>query len=492
MRAMLGSRHLRLASLALVTLVAHPARADFEAEDIEIRISLGEQQPEMEKLLIEWVDLNTGTWNTAGLESFVPLVGAKLAELGFEVKIEPGVEFEYPDRDAARSGPLLVAERKAQVNPEQARHFLLLGHVDTVFEPDSKFQKYAPDPANPRHAFGPGVMDMKGGIVAMLYALRALAESGDLARADYTVLINSDEELGSLASRPRIEAEARRAQLGFVFEPARESGEMARSRSGVGQFHLAVEGVASHVATSQRDGRSAIVAIAKKVIAIESLTDYERGIILNVGTISGGTKRNIVPAHAEAWIDLRFDEPAQGLEVQRELGRIAQANDGAGTSGKLWGLLHRPPKVETPEVTELLAAHRKVVSRLGYGVPEAVHSAGVTDGSIMAEAGLPTLDSMGVRGGGAHTDQEFIVLSSLAERATIAAILLRQLSREAPEPSDATETPAPPAEETAPAEPEAAPAPAKPRSGLPPGGVKLESPRPSPPVIAGSRPVVGP
>jgi len=469
MRGMRGRAFTGISLLACVALLAAPARAELEAEDVEIRVLLAEQQPEMEKLLADWVDRNTGTWNTAGLEAFAAQIAEPLSALGFEVKIEPGVPLDYPDRVDARTGPLIVAERKAQIAPEAARHFLLLGHTDTVFEPDSGFQKYAPDPANPRRALGPGVIDMKGGLVVLLYALRALAESGDLPRADYTVLVNSDEEIGSLGSRAAIEAASRRAQLGFVFEPAREGGEMARSRSGVGQFHLAVKGVASHVATSQRDGRSAIVALARKVIAIESLTDYDRGILLNVGTISGGTKRNIVPDHAEAWIDVRFDDVAQGKEVQRELERIALANDGAGTSAKLWGMLHRPPKLETPEVTELLAKHRKVAAALRYGTPEPVHSAGVTDGSIMAEVGLPTLDSMGVRGGGAHTENEYIELASLSERATIAALLLRQLAREE------RDEPKPP-----------------PRSGLPPGEAKLESPRPSPPVIAGSRPVVGP
>ncbi len=459
-----------VALVAPVALFARPARAELDAEDVEIRVLLGEQQPEMETLLADWVERNTGTWNTPGLEAFAPLVAERLAALGFELSVEPGVPLEYPDRKEARTGPLIVAERKAQIAPERARHFLLLGHSDTVFEPDSSFQKYAPDPRNPRRAVGPGVIDMKGGLVVMLYALRALAESGDLARADFTVLVNSDEEIGSLGSRPRIEAESKRAQLGFVFEPSREGGEMARSRSGVGQFHLSVEGVASHVATSQRDGRSAIIALAKKVIAIESLTDYDRGIILNVGTISGGTKRNIVPEHAEAWIDVRYDEIGQGREVQRQLERIAMTNDGAGTSAKLWGRLHRPPKPETPAVMQLLAVHRELAAALHFATPEAVHSAGVTDGSIMAAAGLPTLDTMGVRGGGAHTNEEYIELASLSERATLAAIMLRKLAREAPEGrGDAPSG-----------------------SGLPAGAAKLESRRPSPPVIAGSRPVVGP
>ena len=470
MRAMWGKALFAIGLLALAGLLARPARAELDAEDVEIRVLLAEQQPEMEKLLASFVDQNTGTWNAVGLEAFAAPIAAALQALGFEVKIEPGVTLEYPDRKDARTGPLIVAQRKAQIAPEQARHFLLLGHADTVFEMDSTFQKYAPDPANPSRALGPGVSDMKGGLVVMLYALRALAENGDLGRSDYTVLVNSDEEIGSLGSRPRIEAEARRAQLGFVFEPSREGGEMARSRSGVGQFHLSVEGVASHVATSQRDGRSAIVALAKKVLAVEALTDYDRGIILTVGTIFGGVKRNIVPGHAEAWIDVRYEDVEQGREVQRALERIAMANDGAGTSALLWGMLHRAPKPETPQVTQLLAAHRKLSSELHYATPEAMHSAGATDGSIMAEAGLPTLDSMGVRGGGAHTDGEYIELPSLSERAMLAAILLRQLARDAPEP--------PPAAPLGP--------------GFPGAGAKLESRRPSPPVIAGSRPVVGP
>ncbi|MGH7290829.1 MAG: M20/M25/M40 family metallo-hydrolase, partial [Myxococcota bacterium] len=230
----------RLCLVALAVLLALPARAQLAAEDLEIRVLLAEQQPEMEKLLADWVDRNTGTWNIAGLEAFAPLIAEPLKALGFEVTIEPGAAFEYPDRKDARTGPLIVAQRKAQIAPERARHFLLLGHADTVFEPDSDFQKFAPDPNSPRRAIGPGVNDMKGGLVVLLYALRALAESGDLSRADYTVVVNADEEIGSLGSRSRIEAESRSAQLGFVFEPAREGGEMARSRSGIGQFHLSV------------------------------------------------------------------------------------------------------------------------------------------------------------------------------------------------------------------------------------------------------------
>ena len=447
---------------------AGPARAQLDAEDLELRVGIEARQAELEAQLADWVGRNTGSWNTAGLEAFAPLLGAELASLGFEVRIDPPAPLDYPDRKDARTGPIVLAERRAFVEPEHARSFLLVGHFDTVFEADSPFQTFAVDPNDPSHAIGPGVTDMKGGLVILVAALRALAESGDLGRCDVTVLLNSDEELGSLGSRPTIEEAARHAELGFVFESARAGGEMSRSSGGVGQFHLAVTGVAAHASSAATEGHSAIVALARKVIAIESLTDYDRGVLLNVGTIAGGTKRNIVPDRADAWIDLRYDETAVGEETKRRLEEIARAIDVPGTSASLWGRLHRPPKPASPAVDELLAAHRKVTRELGYAAPDPVHSTGVTDGTLTAAVGLPTLDSMGARGGAAHTEREFVVRASLAERAAIAAVLLRKLAR-------APSTPA-----------------ALRPTGLPAPPPKLESSSPSPAVIAGSRPVVGP
>lgn len=457
-----------LAAAAIVasSLAAAPPREVLDAEDVELRVAIAARQPELEARLADWVDRNTGTWNAAGLEAFAAILAAELRALDFEVTVEPSAALDYPDRAGARTGPLVQAERRAAVDPERARHFLLLGHFDTVFEPDSPFQNWRIDPSAPERATGPGASDMKGGLVVLLEALRALRESGDLARADVTVLLNADEEIGSLGSRPRIEAAARRAQVALVFEPAPEGGEQARARSGAGQFHLDVYGVAAHAATSPTEGRSAIVALAKKVIAIESLSDHERGILVNVGTISGGTKRNIVPEHAEAWIDVRYEEAGQGEELRAALAKIAAAPDLPGTRANLWGLLHRPPRPPTPEADRLLALQRQIARELGYPAPEAVHSASVTDGSLTAAAGVPTLDSLGVRGGGAHTDREYVVRESLAERAAIAAVLLRQLVRA---PTDGGEA-----------------------AGLPPRPAKLESSGPSPAVIAGSRPVVGP
>lgn len=414
----------------LVLMVAAPlcAASELDVEERALRDGLAARQAEMVALLERWVRRNTGTWNLAGLEEFSQELVGPLVELGFRVERERG-GLEYPGRGSVELGPLVLARREG---PPGAQRFLLVGHYDTVFEPDSPFEDYRLDPEQPGHAIGPGVTDMKGGLVVLLYALRALAESGDLERAAWTVVLNADEEIGSLGSRARIEAEGRNATLGFVFESARPGGDMVVSRRGLGQFYLTVRGVAAHAGSSHDKGRSAVLALAHKVVEIEQLTDYGAGITLNTGTIHGGSKRNIVPEFAEAWIDLRYDEPVQGEAIRERLQRIAAKPHVEGTRAELWGTLHRPPKRDTPAMRELLELHGEVARALGMPPPAPIHAGGGTDGSLLGALGLATLDSVGVRGGSAHTDREYVVLESLSERAAIAAILLRRLALRPP------------------------------------------------------------
>ena len=270
---------------------------------------------------------------------------------------------------------------------------------------------------------------MKGGLVILFEALGALTETGDLDRASWTVLLNGDEEIGSLGSRTTIEEEARKADRGFVFESAQDGGAMVSSRRGLGQFHLSVHGVASHAGSAHERGRSAIRAIAAKILAIEALTDYERGVTLTVGTVQGGSKRNIVPGFAEAWIDLRYDDAETGERMKARLEEIARAEDVPGTHAELWGSLHRPPKLETPEVRRMIEQYDAIARGLGLDPSPPRHSGGGTDGSLMGAVGLATLDSVGAAGGRAHTDEEFVDLASLPARAANVAILLRRLIR---------------------------------------------------------------
>lgn len=424
-------RQVALAVTALLALCATgPAAAEaLDAEEIEVKVLIDERRDEMVRTLAAWVDVNTGSWNGPGLDAFARLLSEPLRELGFDVEILPGEPVDLPGRERGATGPVIRARRPAGLHVEHPLRLLLVGHFDTVFESDSPFQRFEIDENKPRRATGPGVADMKGGLVVMLEALRGLRAVGDLDDAEWTVLLNSDEEIGSLGSRARIESEARRADLGFVFESAHH-GAMVRSRRGLGQFHLVVKGVAAHAGSAHEHGRSAIHEMAAKILRIEALTDYERGLTLNVGTVRGGTKRNVVPEHAEIWIDMRYDAPALGEEARQALEAAARDTVIEGTESTLWGQLHRPPKIATPEVIALLAKHRSVAEALRISLPDALHVGGGTDGSLMGAVGLTTLDSMGAVGGSAHTAGEYVDLDSLPARASLAAVLLRRLIRE--------------------------------------------------------------
>ncbi len=433
-------RHVPLALCALL-LAAAPrlasgaptegeGAAGLDAEEIELKVRIAERHDEMVRTLAAWVDVNTGSWNGPGLDAFARLLAAPLQALGFEVEILTGEEIDLPGRGRVATGPLLHARRRARTQGQRPPlRLLLVGHFDTVFEPDSPFQRFEPDPDDPQRATGPGVADMKGGLVVLFEALRGLDALGELDDAEWTVLLNSDEELGSLGSRGLIESEARRAEVGFVFESAHEGG-MVRSRRGLGQFYLTVEGVAAHAGSAHDQGRSAVHEIATKILRIEALTDYGRGLTLNVGIVRGGSKRNIVPERAEVWIDMRYDAPELGQEARGALEAVAKETVVDGTHSTLWGRLHRPPKPATPEVDALLEQHERVAQALGILLPQPRHAGGGTDGSLMGAVGLATLDSMGAVGGAAHTRREYVDLSSLPSRAALAAVLLRRLVRE--------------------------------------------------------------
>lgn len=413
------------AGALVVALCAPVAHAGLAAEEIELRVAIEGWRAEMLERLRAWVELNTGSENLPGLQRFAALLPAQLTPLGFAVETREGGRSEGAPGQERALGPLLIARRPA--GAPGARRFLLVGHYDTLFEPDSPFQHFEPSPDGAR-ATGPGTSDMKGGLVVLLYALRALAESGALDRADWTLLLNADEELGSPGSREVIEREARRAEIGFVFESAHEGGAMVASRRGVGEFALDVRGVAAHAGNAHSTGRSAVRALADKILKLEALTDYERGVTVNVGTVRGGTKRNAVPDFAEAGIDVRFDRAEDGEAVRAEIERIAAETVVEGTSASLRGGLHRPAKPASDATRRLLDAHAAVARDLALSLPPAAHSGGGTDGSLMAAAGLATLDSLGVVGGGAHTEREYVDLASLPERAALAAILLRRLA----------------------------------------------------------------
>ena len=305
-----------------------------------------------------------------------------------------------------------------------------MGHIDTVFPPDSPFQTFRRQGDT---IYGPGVADMKGGLVVMLYALKALAAADALDEAAFTVLLNSDEEMGSLSSRRYLEEEALNHDWGLVYE---SSGidTMTRQRKGIGQARLVVTGRAAHSGGAHEQGLSAIKELAYKIVQIENMTNYETGLTVNVGVVNGGEARNTISPCAEALIDLRYPQPEQGVaavELWREIFERVYSYpvDSGEITTESYINLHRPPKIPTPESDYLLDKTIAIGRLLGQDIG-IVDSGGGTDGSLTQGVGLPTIDSLGIAGTGAHSNREEARASSLAERAALSAVLIRRLARE--------------------------------------------------------------
>lgn len=323
-----------------------------------------------------------------------------------------------------------VTEHVLASKPGRGTRLLLMGHLDTVFPPESPFQTFR---RNPDMMYGPGVADMKGGLVIMLYALKALNQFGDLQEKAITILLNSDEEMGSLSSRKYLEQQAQLHDYGLVFESS-SNDNLVRQRKGLGQARFVVHGVASHAGSAHQQGRSAIKELAYKIVELESMTDYESGITVNVGVISGGEARNTVAPCAEALVDLRYPEIQQGLDSVARFEDIfdtvfSYAVDSGEISTESWINLHRPPKIATAESDYLLEKAVAIGRLLGQqlGITD---SGGGTDGSLTQAVGLPTLDSLGSAGTGAHSNREEARVSSLVERAKLSSVLIHRLAAE--------------------------------------------------------------
>ena len=375
--------------------------------------------------LSEHVAINTDTANRAGIDRYRKLLATELQRLGFSTR-EVGsaplavlgcseASVEFADH--------LVARR---VGTATGR-ILLSGHMDTVFKADDEFQRLVVGPDGSLR--GPGVIDMKGGIVVMLNALRALAAQGLLSDANVTVVLNSDEEMGSLGSRALLESLATEHDLGLVFEGSIDN-RLVRSRKGLGQVRLRVTGRESHAGAAHEEGVSANLELAHKVIAIESLTDYSKKLTVNVGVMSGGEKRNTIPGCAEAYIDLRFPSAQAGKALVEKIEAIVSTPSStyAGYPGlpstELWVSLHRPVKPVNARVDELLAEAIGLSQLIGEPIEGTYYSGGGTDGSITQAVGLPTLDTLGLDGEGAHSSRETTSVKSLLARTKLAAVLI--------------------------------------------------------------------
>ncbi len=416
-------------NLSLAALAQEPVEPAINAEEQEMVVWLDEREEEMLALLERITNMNSGSLNRAGLDAVAAVFDEELRGLGFSTSRLPGELIEMPSCPGSEYSVDLADHLLAR-RPGNGSRLLLMGHTDTVFPPDSPFQTFRREGDT---IYGPGVADMKGGLVVMLYALKALAAADALDEAAFTVLLNSDEEMGSLSSRGYLEEEALNHDWGLVYE---SSGidTMTRQRKGIGQARLVVTGRAAHSGGAHEQGLSAIKELAYKIVQIENMTNYETGLTVNVGVVNGGEARNTISPCAEALIDLRYPQPEQGVaavELWREIFERVYSYpvDSGEITTESYINLHRPPKIPTPESDYLLDKTIAIGRLLGQDIG-IVDSGGGTDGSLTQGVGLPTIDSLGIAGSGAHSNREEARASSLAERAALSAVLMLRLARE--------------------------------------------------------------
>jgi len=369
------------------------------------------------------VGLPTGFNNTKALDETRDRFTSRLADLGAQTELLPGdpkPAWLLGKQIDDRIPPTAVCRR----NLGTGKRILIAGHLDTVHDPAGNFRELTIAPDN-KTATGPGCVDMKGGLVIAACALEALHACN--VEADWTFLLNSDEETGSYHSNRHIEEESKKHDWGLALEPALPGGELAVERGGSGQFMIECRGKAAHVGRDFGSGVSAVYALGGCLVGCSGFSDVARGLAVNVGPIEGGAATNAVPDRAVGWGNVRYRDAAGADELWEKLGSLATDRD-AMPRVVVERSFNRPAKPMTSGTERLALAARRVAEDLGQVLPFA-STGGVCDGNIMQHAGLPTIDTLGVRGGNLHRPDEWIELASLVERCQLLAVLIARLSR---------------------------------------------------------------
>lgn len=385
------------------------------------------QQERLIEQLLQLASVNSGTGNLKGLQTMEEEFADLFAPLADSAAVLPSTEARLADLEgniqSLQYGNMLSFKKRPQA-PVQV---LLMGHMDTVFPADHHFQK--PAMAEPNVMKGPGVADMKGGILVMLTALEAFEQTGD-DRIGWHVLLNADEETGSHGSKQMIAESARQAHAGMIYEPALADGTLSRARKGSGNFALVARGKSAHAGREFEKGRNAIVALSQAIQDLSALTDLQRGLTVNIARVNGGTAYNVVPDTAVCQFNIRCHSKSDQREIADRLEQLLQQwNAGQSAEFELHGGFTRPPKEVTPAHQLLMdwTVQCGETLEIDVGFQD---TGGCCDGNNMADAGLPNIDTLGVLGAHIHTDKEFMLVDSLAERAKLSFLLLQRLAAE--------------------------------------------------------------
>jgi glutamate carboxypeptidase len=380
----------------------------------------------MLRQVADWAQINTGTHNLDGLARLSAAVERQFASLDVQPEYFDLSQFEATDAlGRAAQAPLGRAMRLVK-RPDAPLKVLLCIHLDTVFPPDHPFQKITRLDSNTLR--GPGVADAKGGLVVLLTALQAFEQTPVASNLGWEVLLNPDEEIGSPGSAALLAEAARRNHIGLVFEPALPDGSLVGARKGSGNFTVVVRGRAAHAGRDFHLGRSAILAVADYIRRLDAGHSDLPGVTINCGVVAGGSALNVVPDLAIARFNIRVTRPQEQQTIEQRVAALAEEiskRDGVAVS--VHGGFHSPPKPLDARSSRLFEAIESCGQEIGLRL-EIHPSGGACDGNRLAAAGLPVIDTMGPRGGHLHSDQEYILIDSLAERAKLTALLLVKLA----------------------------------------------------------------
>ena len=384
-------------------------------------------EPMLEQLL-DWSAVNSGSRNLAGLERMAALLGDAFSELPGNLSLEEPALVEAVD-SSGRTVELQHGKHlHLKVRADAPVQLLLTGHMDTVFGAEHEFQqaRWLEDGV----LNGPGVADMKGGIAVMLAALKAIEASPIASRVGYEVVINSDEEVGSLASADLLARAAAGKRAALTYEPAAlPDGTLAAARPGSGNFALVVRGRSAHAGRNPEEGRNAVLAAAD--LALRLAAGQYPGLTVNASRIEGGSPSNVVPDLAILRVNVRprtADDQHRARDlIETAVSAIAAERD---VKVEVHGGFGRPPKPLTSGAEALFQLVQRAGADLGQSIAWQP-SGGVCDGNNIAACGVPVVDTMGVRGGKIHSMEEFLIVESLKERAALSALTIMRLAGEA-------------------------------------------------------------
>lgn len=413
--------------------------------DVEAKIAcdIAQRSERMLRDLTELVAIPTGHGSHVGLEATRAWMSARLTALGATMTRHAGAKRPQWLRESrsagADEGDLICANC---LGTAAGVRMLLSGHIDTVHDPVGEFQTLSDEVDGIRR--GPGCADMKGGLIVALTALESLHAQRVAVR--WSFALNADEETGSFSSAAHLQTLATKHDIGLVLEPAAAEGKFVTARAGSAQFRIDAFGRAAHAGRDAAHGISAVAALCAAITQVLATSDPSIGRTVNIGPLQGGEATNIVPAHAVAWGNARYQSDEQRAAIDRALAAIETA--GGETSADALALAYSLPRVRVQTIhnrpRKPATAAVQVIADVALAVAAdcavdagTTATGGVSDANVLQAAGLACLDGLGVRGGNLHRGDEFIVTASLVERATVLAILMNRLALQPFVPSPA-------------------------------------------------------